>query len=259
MPRLAINILEEELDEAAAFCERSGVGAEVTAFAWPSGLEDGFMTRVRRHTVALAEVPVASCHGPFLDLYPASRDPLIVDVCRQRHRRALLAARELSATCYVAHVNSIPLIRSKAYVDDFVGRTVDFWLPLAEEWGCHDITIVLENLWERGPDVQRAIVEAADHPRLKASFDNGHALIHSSTPSNEWVEALGDNLTHCHLHDNDGSYDSHRPVGEGIESWEPLLAALASHAPNAHLVLESDRLAENRTALSALRAWLEDV
>ena len=63
---------------------------------------------------------------------PASRDPLIVDVCRQRHRRALLAARELSATSYVAHVNSIPLIRSKAYLDDFVGRTVDFWLPLAE-------------------------------------------------------------------------------------------------------------------------------
>lgn len=258
MSRLAINILEEELDEAAAFCKRSGVGAEVTAFAWPSSLEDGFMTRVRRHAVALSEVPVAACHGPFLDLYPASRDPLIVDVCRKRHRRALLAARELSATCYVAHVNSIPLIRSWAYFDDFVGRTVDFWLPLAEEWGRHDITIVLENLWERGPEVQLAIVEAADHPRLKASFDNGHALIHSSTPSSAWVEALGDDLEHCHLHDNDGSYDAHRPVGEGIESWESLLSALTRHAPHARLVLESDRLAENETALSALRAALEN-
>ncbi|MFQ9523516.1 MAG: hypothetical protein ACLR2G_08630 [Phascolarctobacterium faecium] len=36
-----------------------------------------------------------------------------------------------------------------------------------------------------------------------------------------------------HVHDNDGSGDSHQPVGLGTIEWEPYFASIRDYAPNA--------------------------
>lgn len=251
----AINCLEHELEEASVFARHKGLGLEVTAFAYASGLESGFEERIAWHAAMMDGLAWTSVHGPFLDLYATSSDPAIVAVCKRRHQVALQAAIELEASIYVAHLNSIPLIRNKAYRARFAEAAAAFWLPFADEAGKHGITVVLENLWEPGPEVHKAVVTQANHPHLKASFDNGHALVFSNVPARQWVEVLGCDLGHCHLHDNDGMYDQHKPIGEGVEDWSLLWAALETHAPQARVVLESDELTANQKSLRALRAF----
>ena len=246
------------MEAAAGFCRSRDIGAEVTAFAYPQNLEvEGFDRRIRRHRDVLAGVEPLFVHGPFLDLYVTSPDPEIVAVAGRRHARALTAAAELEARIYVAHLNFNPIIRNRDYRDRFVSGAAEFWTPLADRASGTGTTIVLENLWEPDPHLQKAVVEAAGHPNLKASFDNGHALVFSDQPAARWIRVLGADLLHVHLHDNGGACDEHRPVGEGSEDWAALLGAWREHAPGAALVLESDRLDANVESLSALDRLLE--
>lgn len=254
---LAINALEDELAPAADFCRREGLGLEVTAFAFPAGLDKDFDARVNRHTRAVHGITPVSLHGPFLDLYPASADPAVVAVASRRHERALDAAVALGASVYVAHLSSIPLIRNQRYRDRFVEATADFWKPFAEWAGERGVTIVLENLWEVGPELQQDVIQLTGHPSLKASFDNGHALVFSDRPARAWIETLGSDLRHCHLHDNDGAHDRHWPLAHGREDWNGLFRSLDRHTPQALIVLESDRLGANQESLTAARIYIE--
>jgi len=260
VPNFAINTagfhsreVNPELAEAAAFTKAENIQLEITDFASPDVLDTGLSERVDAIIKALNGVTPRSSHGPFLDLTAASKDREIVAVCRKRHEQALGATAETGAKIYVAHTNFNSLIRNKAYRNLFVERSLKFWLPLADWAGKKGITIVLENLWEEGPEVQRQLADSGKHPHLKASFDNGHALVFSKRPASQWTEVLGEALAHCHLHDNDGEEDRHWPVGKGKEAWPALVSALQRYAPGALLVVESDRLALNKESLQKLR------
>jgi sugar phosphate isomerase/epimerase len=132
----------------------------------------------------------------------------------------------------------------------------EFWLPLADWAGRHGLTICLENLWEPDASVQLEVVSAAAHPALKASFDNGHALVFSRVSAGQWFRALGPALAHCHLHDNTGELDEHAAIGSGKEEWPALLQAAGKFSPEAVLVIECDRLEKNAKSLDRLRAFL---
>lgn len=192
-------------------------------------------------------------HGPFLDLVATSLDPAIVAVSRQRHQTSLDAAVQIGATLYVAHTNYAPMIRNPSYRKNWAKRMLDFWLPLADKAGENGITVCLENLWEPDPSIQAELIEVGKHPHLRASFDNGHALVFSQVPSSAWVETLGGSLAHCHLHDNGGEQDEHKSVGNGKEHWQSLLAALARFSPQAVMVAESDDLERNKLSIGRLR------
>lgn len=250
--RVGISVTEDELEEAAAFCRSEALGLEVTAFADPKNLDEDFDRCLQRHAEAVDGIPFLSLHGPFLDLYCTSPDPKVVELCRRRQRRGLEAARILGADLYVAHLNSIPLIRNERYRDGFASAAAGFWRPLAEDAASEGITIVLENMWEPSPGLQRLVTEAVDHPHLRASFDNGHGLVFSELTAGEWIAELGPQLAHLHLHDNDGEYDHHRAIGDGVEDWPALVRALGEHAPEVTLILESDRLETNRASLERL-------
>lgn len=256
-PTLAVNALEEELAAAVDLCRHEGIGLEVTAFAYPANLDSDFRGRVERHVKVLAGLSPILCHGPFLDLYPTSPDPEVAAVARARHERALEAAAAVGAGIYVAHLGSIPLIRNPGYRRRFPAAAAEFWSGMADRAAESGTTIVLENLWEGGPELQKEVVGRAGHPHLKASFDNGHALVFSARPAPEWIAGLGEDLHHLHLHDNDGSSDEHRPVGQGTEDWLALIDAWRTHAPRATLVMESDRLEANRRSLQAVRRVID--
>jgi sugar phosphate isomerase/epimerase len=251
--RLAINAQDKDLDASIAFCRAAQVGLEITTFAFAENLDRELDLRteyVRQRVAGI--VPLAS-HGPFHDLVTTSRDREIVAVCQRRHKAALEASWRVGASVYVGHTNFTPLIRNKSYRELFIQRALKFWLPLADEAGKRGLQIVLENLWEEGPELQRALIDQAAHPHLRACFDNGHALVFSKRSSAEWVETLGPALTHCHLHDNDGTADEHKPAGQGIENWPALLTALTKHAPQALLVAESDRVSDDEQSLAHFR------
>lgn len=255
MNQLAINTVGDEFEASAAFCRSEGIGIEITDFAFPKILDEDLAARITRHTKAVAGINPISSHGPFFDLIATSLDPKIVEVTRQRHDAALAASRKIGAKFYVAHTNYTPLIRQSSYRKNWVRRMLDFWLPFADEAGKDNIVICLENVWEPVPDIQAELISAGNHPHLRASFDNGHALVFSNSPSKKWVESLGPMLAHCHLHDNSGKLDEHKSVGEGKEDWEGLMAALKKYSPQAILVAESDRLNDNRLSIKKLKGF----
>ena len=174
---------------------------------------------------------------------------------RHRHAASLRAAREIGAVLYIAHTNFNSLIRNAFYVKNFSKRMREFWLPFADEAARTRMVICLENLWETGPDIQTEVISTAGHPNLKASFDNGHALVFSPQSAAHWIERLGANLAHCHLHDNSGAADEHKPVGDGRENWTELLKAAQRFAPNAIFVAESDYLERNKLSIDRLRRF----
>lgn len=255
MNRLAINTVGDELETAAAFCRERRLGIEVTDFAFPGNLDRDLNEIIKRCAKAVAGIETISSHGPFFDLTANSQDPAIVEVCERRHRAALRASQAVGASFYVAHTNYTPMIRNEPYRKNFAKRMRDFWLPLADRAGKHGIVICLENLWEPDPSVQCDVVSTIGHPNLKASFDNGHALVFSKLPAETWFQALGKDLAHCHLHDNAGQLDDHAVIGEGKENWPKLLKAAGEFSPEALLVIECDRLEGNRKSLERIQGF----
>lgn len=256
MNRLAINALEDDLVEAAAWCRSEGLGIEVTAFAFPEKLDGYVEALVEKHREIIRGIKPLSFHGPFFDLVATSMDPMIVDVARRRHTVAMEAAEALGADIYVTHTNFTPVIRNPSYRSGWTGRMLDFWLPLADRAADSGMVICLENLWEPVPDIQLELLERAAHDHLRTTLDNGHVLVFSSVSVIEWLERLGPWVVHCHLHDNMGEVDQHLAVGEGREDWPRLLEALATHAPNAVLVAESDGLENNMKSIRRLRSMV---
>ena len=157
--KLGINCLEEELASVSETCRREGIGIEVTAFAFPKDLDKGLKARVKLHASAVEGIQPVSSHGPFVDLYASSSDPEIVRVCRERHTQALEATRAIGASIYIAHLNSLPMIRNPRYLDRFVPAVSEFWAPFAQDAEKTGMTIVLENLWEAGPELQKRVSE----------------------------------------------------------------------------------------------------
>jgi sugar phosphate isomerase/epimerase len=256
MNQLAINTVSDDLEAAAAFCRSEHIGIEITDFAFPQILDGDLSATIDRHKKVLAGISPISLHGPFFEMFAASRDRAIVSVARDRHGAALAASIELGATYYVAHTNFNPLIRDPSYRKQWNERTLDFWLPFADKAGKENVTICLENVWEPVPDIQAELIKAGNHPHLRATFDNGHVLIFSDIPAVKWVETLGPILAHCHLHDNSGKYDEHNSIGEGKENWPGLISALKKHSPSAILVAEADRFEHNKLSLERLRDLL---
>jgi sugar phosphate isomerase/epimerase len=253
MNRLAMNIVGDELEQAAEYCRKEGIGLEVSEFAYPTNLEGDLSAQIDRHLKALQGLDLVGSHGPFLDLIATSPDPAIVEVCRKRHQVSLHASSVIGASLYVVHTNYNPLIKNPSYRDHFTRRMLDFWLPLADWAGQHGLIICLENMWESGPETQADIITKANHPHLKASFDNGHALVFSQIPAKDWIEQFGSGLFHCHLHDNLGEIDEHEPVGEGKEIWSELLHAVQKWSPEAVLVAESDQFEKNKKSIKRLK------
>ena len=255
--QLAINTVGEEFRSSAEYCRKERIGIELTDIAYPWNLDGDPKFFIENHIRSIEGVAPRLCHGPYFELNVVSFDKAIINVCRQRHRQALDIAKRIGVGTYVTHTNFNPLIRQPSYHEMFSDRFLDFWLSFADDAAKSNIVIVFENHWESHPEIQAEIICKANHPSIKASFDNGHALIFSKLPAADWIKTLGADLYHCHLHDNNGELDQHHAVGTGKEDWKNLIKALQNYAPHAVLVAESDHLQTNKASIDKLRRLLD--
>jgi len=253
MNRLAINTVGDDLENSSAWCKSEKIGIEVTDFAFPLNLDGDQSERIERHIKAVEGISPVVLHGPFFELVVYSRDPEIVAVAKKRHTTALEVAIQIGASYYIAHTNYNAFIPDKRYRKIFIEKSKKFWTPLADKAARNNIIISMENLWEPNPELHAELIEFVDHPNFKATFDNGHGLIFSDKNSSEWIETLGSNLAHCHLHDNYGEYDDHNPVRDGKEDWESYFVSINKYSPDALLVMESDGFENNKKSISRVR------
>lgn len=82
-------------------------------------------------------------------------------------------------------------------------------------------------------------VQELDDPHFTLCFDCGHANLLYGDSGTEMVRKLGDKISICHLHDNDGIFDYHLLPHQGNIDWHKLILAMRSSGYNGVLSFES--------------------
>ena len=220
--------------QAAGIAREMGLGFEVTAFCQASLLADG-------PTLAAAEKDAAGqnrlwLHAPFAELHPGAIDPLVRKTARRRYRETMAVARHLGIRHIVIHDGYVPMVY---FPEWFIDQSVLFWQDFLREVPA-DMTLALENVMDEDPRLLRAVLEAVDDPRLVCCWDVGHANTRvSALPPGEWIAPLAPWLRHVHIHNNDGDWDLHAPLGQGSIPMEHVLDTLLEQCPAADFTIEN--------------------
>ena len=238
-------------DEFLTYARQGGYNLEIACFAdpnlldgnWHEVLED--CRRKLRHFDG-----TISLHGPFLGLYISSRDSRIRAVARDRILQGMEIAKELGGKYVVFHGNFIPLIGQRSYERNWIAQNADFWSEMLEKY---DVTVLLENLWEPGPELFKQVLEKVSSPRLKICFDTGHASVFSKVRFEDWLGVLGDSIAYMHVNDNDGEVDDEIAPGEGNINWREFSKLIEKHRIAPNIVLEVGTLEKTRQSIEYFR------
>ncbi len=156
-----------------------------------------------------------SMHGPFQGICLSSMDRQEQNLALNRLSRAMVLGSELGCTTMVVHSCFNPNMNYPTYLGSWADNASWFWerfLPLCDR---KNMVVTLENIWDRTPTAILRVINHFKSPNLRACLDTGHVNIFSRLPLEEWIESLGGNLAHLHVHDNHGMDDEHLPVGSG--------------------------------------------
>lgn len=125
-------------------------------------------------------------------------------------------------------------------------------IPYCEEYS---IKVALENMWQRTgminhstcsrPEEFVRYVDELNNDCFVACLDIGHAaLVREDLP--EFIRALGNERLKClHVHDVDGTNDSHTLPYFGVVQWEKVMKALAEIGYIGDLTFEADEFLRN--------------
>ena len=202
-----------------------GAGIETIRFSVAMNLDDfdRQLKEVRRELEMCGNPPLI-LHGPFLDLNPMSYDSRIRRVTKERFGQAYEAAMTLGASRIVYHSGMIPCT---VYLEGWAERMADFWMEFLD--GKSGIGICMENVFDRQYSGILEVAERVTHPDFGICLDIGHAHCYSPYPVLEWAKRLRGHIRHVHIHDNDGTWDYHRALGDGTIPPEPVLEELGRH------------------------------
>ena len=203
-------------------------------------------------------------HGPFWGLHIASLDAEIRKVVSRRMLQGLEVCEHLGATQMVIHspystwdfnnLDNAPDRKAYDMMLEATHQTLDVAVARAEAIG---VTMVVENIQDKDPDIRRILVEDFASPALAVSIDTGHAhYAYGSTgapPVDFYVRRAGNTLQHIHLQDADGYADRHWTIGEGNIAWPAVFRALGELSSNPRLILEL----RDKAGILPSVAWLQ--
>ena len=147
-------------------------------------------------------------HAPFNELFPCAIDKKARALAAYRYRQAIDLAKQYGATKVVVHGG---YNRGLYYPVWYVEESIKFWKEfLAEDPG---VPIVL-------------------------GLDIGHVNAYSQVPLMQWLESWKDYLSHFHIHNNDGSWDTHNALYDGNIPMREFLNRAAECCTDATFTLE---------------------
>lgn len=176
-------------------------------------------------------------HGPFWDLCPGSSDALIRQLSQFRLHQLFDLVEVFRPIQVVCHTGFDPGHHGYHH-DSFRERSLAIWEPLLARAEASKTPLLLENVWEHGPELHQQLLTALRSPYCGFCLDVGHQHSFSKTPLATWVEALGAFLKEIHAHDNCGSHDDHLPVGQGTIDFQSLFGLLRTHRLSPLITLE---------------------
>lgn len=219
--------------DAHCVAKQYGIGIEIAQYCTAWNMDEKFEAV---HPKVLEEVDGVSnrlLHGPFNELFPCAIDPRARALAAERYRQAIGLAKEYGAKKVVIHGGYNPWIYYPVW---YVQQSILFWKDfLREDPG---LEIVLENVLETEPKMLLDIVKGVDDPRLRLCLDVGHVNAYSEIPVMDWLDAWSPYISHFHIHNNDGTWDSHSALMDGTIPMSKLLAAIPEKCPEASVTLE---------------------
>ncbi len=164
-----------------------------------------------------------STHLPFYDLNFSSPDPFITKYSINVVLEALDVSFILGADTAVAHINLNRMLPAKAFKKWFAGFIAA--KKLVEEKARElEIKVVWENTYE--PDFLLFDMLIEEDDRTLLCLDVGHCNCFSRFKAIEFLERYKERIIHLHVHDNDGTEDSHLVPGEGNIDFRPVFQFL---------------------------------
>lgn len=220
-------------EQAGDLARRYGLGIEIAEFCTAWNMDERLEEAERRVRGQVRGIPSRVLHAPFSELFPCAIDPLVRKTAAYRYRQAIALAKAYGAKKVIIHGG----FYEKLYFPEwFTEQSILFWKEfLSEDPG---VELVLENVLEPDPGLLLKIVEAVGHPKLKLCLDVGHVNAYSNVPILNWLESCAPWLSHFHLHNNDGTRDTHSPLTEGTIPMELLLERIEALCPNSTVTLE---------------------
>ena len=164
--------------------------------------------------------------------------------------------------CNTLGADTVILHAGADYSHDAQRQSLEELLPSAQRIG---VRIALENLPGQGFSRALPLVREFDHEMLGYCLDTGHAVLNDSQGFDDLSDAEANlsKLYSLHLHDNDGSGDTHRLPFTGTVPWKRIAGLIADSPYTGCLTFEvmstnesySDHAAFLQEALSRGRAF----
>lgn len=213
--------------------QRYGMGLEIAEYCTAWNMDDNFP-----ETHALVKKKTEKCqdltfHAPFNELFPCAIDREARSLAQRRYRQAVALARNYGAKKVVIHGGYHPKMYYPVW---YVEQSIDFWKTFLQE--DPGIPIVLENVLEEEPEWLVQIVEGVNNPGIGLCLDIGHVNAYSQVPVMQWLERWAPYLRHFHIHNNDGSWDSHSPLTQGTMDIREIMSRARELCPAATFTLE---------------------
>ncbi|MDI9619719.1 MAG: sugar phosphate isomerase/epimerase [Candidatus Nezhaarchaeota archaeon] len=197
-------------------------------------------------------------HAPFDGLNIATPQRSLRKASLKLVKKSMHAAHELEAKLIVVH----PGFRSPL---DYVkpettwGVFLEVLKLLDKEANDLDIHVGVENmpldshaLLRTHKDALRLLGFISSLNRVRLTLDLGHSNTVSADEVKEFISALGNNIIHVHVHDNNGKIDEHLPVGSGTVNWEGFAGLLSGLQLVGGLTLEVMSVASARDSAARL-------
>jgi len=195
-------------------------------------------------------------HAPFVDLSPGSTDPHIRMVTRRRFKQILELVtifRPKTVVCHAGYDDK----RYWYFKDFWVKNSVEMWSWLGQGLRAEGSLLMLENVYEHGPNDIRILFERLENQGIGFCLDTGHQAVFGHVSLETWVDSLGPYIGQLHLHDNSGEKDDHLAMGMGTVDFQALFKQLGAMRKDPPVItLEPHREEDFRPSIEFLeKIW----
>lgn len=195
-------------------------------------------------------------HGPYVDLSAGSIDPAVLAMTRSRFKQLLKLVPVFHPKTVVCHAG-YDWKRYGYYREEWLENSLETWSWMADSLTEKGVSLMLENVYEDGPEDIRIIFERLKNQKVGFCLDSGHLSAFGHTALKKWLKSLGPYIAQLHLHDNHGHKDEHLPMGLGTIDFKLIFEYLKANRKSPPIVtLEPHRGADLWPSLEYLsKVW----
>jgi sugar phosphate isomerase/epimerase len=198
--------------------------------------------------------PRLSIHAPFMDLSPGAVDPKVRDITVKRFADILDFAEILRPSTVVFH-SGYDKWKYDSRVDIWLEGCLKTWQTITRRADDLGINIAIENVFEDEPSHLRLLMERMGSDNFGLCFDTGHFNLFSRLTLSDWLKMVKQYIIELHLHDNDGTADSHLALGDGIFDFKALFSEMSGR--NCIYTIEAHSERGVRESIDRLKSYLQ--